>query len=388
MSPSPLSIYVHVPFCERHCAYCDFNTTVEREAGDPRVERVVAAMELDIRRSAAAANRDAPLGRRPVSTVFFGGGTPTFLTAQQIGRLLQAVRESFPVQPDAEVSSEANPGSADAEKFGAMRRAGFNRLSIGVQALQDSVLAALDRNHTAREALRAVRCAREACFHNLSLDLMFGLPTQTPGLWEETLYGAVEMAPEHLSLYSLIVEPGTRFERLRAGGKLKLPGEEAETQMAEAAARLLPGAGYEQYEVSNWAHPGFRCRHNQVYWRNEEYLGVGPGAVSYLDGRRFKREPLPSKYAAKIEQGAILEVESERLSPEAALGETLMLGLRTADGVSCSELAARFGIDPRERYQAEIARLQMQDMLQISGDLLCPTACGLALASTVALEFL
>ncbi|MCS6776972.1 MAG: radical SAM family heme chaperone HemW [Chloroherpetonaceae bacterium] len=381
MPHSTLAVYVHVPFCARHCAYCDFNTYVE-ESGAPIVQATVDAICEDV----ARAGRELA-GERCVATLFFGGGTPTFLSGAQLVRLLGAIRDSFPVLPDAEISSEANPGSADVEKFGAMRAAGFNRLSIGVQAFDDALLVALDRFHTAGEAAAAVRMAREAGFTNVNLDLMFRLPGQTRGLWRDSLARAVDLGTEHLSLYALTLEPGTRFERRYRGGKLVLPDEDTEVAMYCEAIDVLRGAGYVHYEVSNFARPGFECRHNLTYWRNEEYLGFGPGAVSYLGGRRWKRERLPGRYVAKVRAGADLTVEEERLDARAALGETILLGLRLRAGVDVEALRRRFGVDVGAVYGDVIRRLQVEGLLEPDPGRLRLTERGLLLADSVALHF-
>lgn len=384
---NPLAIYVHVPFCAKHCAYCDFNTYVEK-AQSPLVQQTVEAICRDIERAAREVDGDSSLSARPVPTVFFGGGTPTFLTSAQLTCLLQTVRDNFAVAPDAEISSEANPGSSDAEKFSAMRAAGFNRLSIGVQSFDDGLLVALDRFHTAGEAEKALIAARAAGFANLNLDLMFGLPKQNRALWESTLERALALQTEHLSLYALTLEPGTRFERMHAGGKLDLPDEDAELAMYERSIEFLTSAGYEHYEVSNFARPDFRCHHNLTYWHNEEYLGVGPGAVSYINGRRWKRERLPNRYIQKVEDAADLSVESECLSADESLGETTMLGLRLRDGLPLQRLRDRYGIEPLERYTDLIARLTTRGLLVYENDTLRLTHRGLLLANDVLSEFL
>lgn len=377
----PLAIYIHIPFCAKHCAYCDFNVYVEKTQST-LVPQTVEAICQDIVRSA---RED---GGRPISTIFFGGGTPTFLSGAQLTCILETIRDHFAVDPDAEISSEANPGSSDAEKFAAMRAAGFNRLSVGVQAFDDALLVALDRFHTAGEAERALRAARDAGFTNLNLDLMFGLPHQTPALWKATLERALALGTEHLSLYALTLEAGTRFERLYAGGKLELPDEDTELAMYERSIAILTVAGYEHYEVSNFARPGFRSRHNQVYWRNEEYLGIGPGAVSYLEGRRWKRERLPARYIQKMHASADLAVESECLDQEGALGETMMLGLRLRDGLPLARVRERFGIDPLVHFAAQIRRLQEREVLVLENDTLRLTYTGLLIANDVLNEFL
>ena len=383
----PLAIYVHIPFCVKHCAYCDFNTYVEKAGSDlPRA--TVEAICRDIAQASREPDGNGLLNARSVSTIFFGGGTPTYLSGEQLGRILQTIRDCFPVLPDAEISSEANPGSSDAAKFAHMRKAGFNRLSIGVQSFDDGLLVALDRFHTSGDAENAFRLAREAGFDNLNLDLMFALPTQTPRLWEASLERALSLGTEHLSLYALTLEPGTRFERLNAGGKLDLPDEDAELQMYERSISLLTQAGYAHYEVSNFARPGFRSRHNQVYWRNEEYLGVGPGAVSYLGGRRYKRERLPARYVQKVNLNADLAVESECLTPLETLGETMMLGLRLRDGLPLARLRERFACDPLTHFAPQIEKLTARGLLTLDADTLRLTHRGLLLANDVLSEFL
>ena len=385
-APRPLAVYVHIPFCARHCAYCDFNTYVEK-AQSPLPRATVDAICRDIERSSRQDDAGRPLGARPVETVFFGGGTPTYLSGEQLARILHTIYDCFPVLPDAEITSEANPGSSDAAKFAAMRAAGFNRLSIGVQSFDDTLLVALDRFHTSGEAENAFRLARDAGFDNLNLDLMFALPKQTPRLWEASLERALSLGTEHLSLYALTLEAGTRFERLHAGGKLDLPDEDAELLMYERSIALMCSAGYDHYEVSNFARPNFRSRHNQVYWRNAEYLGVGPGAVSYLNGRRFKRERLPARYNAKIAANADLVIESECLTPLQTLGETLMLGLRLRDGLPLAPIRDRFNIDPLAHFAPQIAKLTERGLLTLTDDTLRLTHSGLLLANDALSEF-
>lgn len=374
---SALSLYVHVPFCVKKCAYCDFNAYA---GADALVDDYVACALTEIGRAKERG--------RPVPTIFFGGGTPTFLSGAQLAAILGAIREHFDVAPDAEISAEANPTTADAARFAEMRRAGFNRLSIGVQAFDDRLLRSVDREHSADEAAQSVAAAREAGFENVSIDLMFRLPGQTCTDWEATLDRAIGLQTEHLSVYALTLEPGTRFERLHAGGKLTLPDEEAEVAMYERAIERLTAAGFEHYEVSNFARPGFRARHNLVYWRNEEHLGFGPGAVSYVNGLRWTKEKHPARYIAKVRAGVDLAVDSERLDREAALAETLMLGLRLREGIDLARLRARFGLDPVRHYAETIAKLTRVGLLDQEGDHLRLTHRGLLLADDVCMEFL
>jgi oxygen-independent coproporphyrinogen-3 oxidase len=372
-----LGLYVHVPFCVRKCSYCDFNAYSglgDLAAGF--VDAVIAEIE------------SAPERGRPAETVFFGGGTPTHLTAEQLTRVLYALKSTFALSPDAEITSEANPSTVDASKFSAMRSAGFKRLSVGVQSFEDHLLSAMDRTHTAREAEDAIHQARTAGFDNLSLDLMFGLPGQSREDWDSTLERAISLGLEHISVYSLTIEPGTRFERLHAGGKLSLPDENAELWMFERAIERLTAAGFEHYEVSNYARPGFRARHNLVYWRNAEYRGFGPGAVSYIAGRRWTNEKFPARYIHNVQNRSDLSIESECLEPAAALAETLMVGLRLREGIPLAPLRTRFGIDPVIHFAALITKLQNRGWLEVSPDRLRLTHQGLLFANDAFLEFL
>ena len=378
--PPATAIYIHIPFCAKHCAYCDFNTYVETPES-PAVQRTVDAICKDIQSSETLTNTQ-------IKTIFFGGGTPTFLTGAQLGTILEAVRSQFDVAADAEISSEANPGSSDAAKFAAMRTAGFNRISIGVQSFDDNLLLRLDRFHSSSEAMNAFQAARSAGFDNVSLDLMFGLPGQTLALWNHSLHKAIDLAPEHLSLYALTLEPGTRFERLHTGGKLALPDEDTELQMYENCIAMLETAGLKQYEVSNFAADGRQCEHNIVYWRNEQYFAFGPGAVSYLNGHRSKRERSPGSYIRKVNSGESVIAETDIPDAAESLGETMMLGLRLRSGIDCRRVVERHGIDPREHFAAPLARLQHNGMLEIEGTTLRLTHKGLLLANTVLTEFL
>ncbi len=378
----PTSIYVHIPFCERHCAYCDFNVYTMKKWGD-LPERTVDAICSEIRRAATTLQHDIV-----VPTIFFGGGTPTFLRADALAQIVQTVRDSFTVENEAEITAEANPATSDAAKFEQMRVDGFNRLSIGVQSFNDSLLRSLDRTHSSHEALAALRAARSVGFSNVSLDLMFRLPGQLMEDWLQSLETAVSLKPEHISLYGLTLEPGTRFERLYAGGRLQLPDEELEAAMYEGAIALLKQLGYHHYEVSNFARPGFESRHNRVYWDNGEYLGFGPGAVSYFAGRRWKVERVPLRYVEKAACGADMVVEDETLPSHQALAESLMVGIRQLDGLNLGRLSARYAINVENYYIDELKQLQQDGLITLNSGVVKLTHRGLLVADTVASAFI
>lgn len=369
----PISLYVHVPFCERRCPYCDFNTFagLSRFTG-AYVDAVTAEMDRCSERG------------RLLDTVFFGGGTPTYLQVPHLETIMEAVRRNFTLGPDAEITSEANPGSSDAERFAAMRRMGFNRISIGVQSFDDRLLQLIGRIHTAGEARAAFAGARQAGFANVNVDLMFGLPEQTMGDWQATLEEAVRLQPEHISCYGLTIEPGTPFHRAAARNLLRLPDEDLEGDMYEWAIERLTAAGYEHYEISNFALPGFRCRHNLNYWYNGEYLGFGPGAVSYLDGRRWKTEPDLVRYITKAARQEDTTAEEERLPPLQALGETLMVGIRLLEGVDLQELGERLGCDADGILAGSLMPLEQKGLVERRDGRLRLTRRGLLLADLVA----
>lgn len=324
---TPVAVYVHTPFCPSKCGYCDFNSYA---MSGEIVQRTVDAMRLEIARS--------PWRGRSAKTIFFGGGTPTFLSESQLTGLLHAVMEAHPPIPGCEITSEANPGTVDMPKFTAMRGAGFNRISLGAQSFHAPDLLRLGRVHEAGHIARAVSVARQAGFDNINLDLMFGLPGQNMRGWRENLDTAMALHPEHLSLYGLTIEPNTRFYRLHLRGMLDLPDDDQTVAMYDEACTVTADAGLGQYEISNFAKPGAECRHNLCYWHGEEYLAYGPGAVGcFADGpskTRYTNMKHPDRYCEAVETGANLWCESEVLDNPTQSFERLMLGLRLNEGVS------------------------------------------------------
>ncbi|HVL37913.1 MAG TPA: radical SAM family heme chaperone HemW [Fimbriimonadaceae bacterium] len=330
----PLAVYLHTPFCPSKCGYCDFNSYAM--TGEI-VERTCRATIEEIRRS--------PARGRPARTIFFGGGTPTFLSEGQIVSLLEAVLEAHPPQEGCEITSEANPGTVDMPKFRAMRRAGFNRISLGAQSFAEDDLMRLGRVHQSGHISRAVAAARTAGFENLNLDLMFALPGQSRRAWQANLKQAIELEPEHLSLYCLTLEPNTAFYKDHLHGRLVLPEEGVQVEMYDDAVRLAGEAGYRLYEISNFARPGYECRHNLCYWRGEEYAGFGPGAVGCLDvdDLRVRATNLkhPERYSAAVEAGEATAFEREPLDESTLRTERIMLGLRLSEGVDGADLDQR-----------------------------------------------
>ena len=334
---SGLGLYIHIPYCLSRCHYCDFNSyRVDAVQVGPYLERL--AQEITRRASSDA------IRHRRVCSVFFGGGTPSILSASQLTGILDHCRAAFTFETGAEVTLEVNPGTVDLPKLRALREGGITRLSVGVQAVQDRLLERIGRAHTAYEAERAFRSMREAGFSNINLDLMFGLPGQSADDWAETLDWAIRIGPEHLSVYGLILEDGTPLHQEHCRGDIGLPDEETEAAMYRMAVDRLREAGFDHYEISNFARPGFCCRHNLVYWHHQEYLGIGAGAHSFLAGRRFYNELLPARYVSAVAERGTAVARGEELSDEMLRVERLMLGLRLLGGLELQTFKDVLGV--------------------------------------------
>jgi len=349
-------VYIHWPFCLSKCPYCDFNSHVRRSAIDePRFARAFAA-EI-----AAAAER---VPGRTVSTIFFGGGTPSLMQPATIAAVLNAVGKHWVVAPDVEITLEANPTSVEATRFRGYRSAGVNRVSLGVQALDDRALGELGRLHTAREALAAVAVARSV-FDRYSFDLIYARPQQTPRDWARELKLALGEAGEHLSLYQLTVEQETPFAALHAAGKLSVPDEDTARALYDTTQEVCAAHGLPAYEISNHAQPGGECRHNLVYWRAQEYAGIGPGAHGRLDmdGRRHATatEKRPEAWLDRVEQNGHGLVTDDVLTREEMADEFLLMGLRLAEGIDPARYAALAG---RPLDAARIAALREHGLVE------------------------
>lgn len=376
-----LAVYVHIPFCLRKCYYCDFNSYPGFSPSSQ--EEYLRALEAEMERRGA---RPEVAGRL-VTSVFIGGGTPTVLAGCQLAGILGALHRRLLIHSEAEVTVEANPGTVDYWKLRELRLAGANRLSLGVQCFDDLVLRRIGRIHGVSEAREAVAAAREAGFQNLNLDLIFGLPGQTVASWEETLRQAIDLGPEHIAAYALKVEEGTPFYEAQQRGELDLPGEDAEEKMLDLTVSVLSEAGYSRYEISNYVRPGYESRHNLVYWRNLEYLGLGAGAWSYLSGERFHNVQSPDDYVRAIASGADPQAWGERLDGDQQISETVMMGLRLAQGIDLREFRERFGEGIEDRFAQEIARLVESGLLEQVGARLRLTERGLKLGNLVFREF-
>jgi putative oxygen-independent coproporphyrinogen III oxidase len=381
LTPPPLSLYVHVPWCVRKCPYCDFNSHERR--GELPFARYVDALLADL-------DHDLPLvWGRTVNSVFFGGGTPSLMPAEHIERFLQGASSRLRFAPGCEITMEANPGTAEHGRFEGYRAAGVNRLSFGIQSFDDGCLQRLGRIHDSGEAERAVKLAQDAGFDNLNLDLMYALPGQTLAMAERDLERAFGLRPAHISHYQLTLEPNTVFAARPPAG---IPDDDASWDMQERCQALLAGAGFAQYEVSAYAQPGRRCLHNLNYWRYGDYLGIGAGAHGKLTLgheqtilRRWKLKH-PARYLAAAGSADVIGGD-ERIGPERRPFEFMLNALRLVDGFGLDDFAASTGLPP-ETVAAPLALARARGWLEVEGPWVRPTELGRRFTNDVVELFL
>jgi oxygen-independent coproporphyrinogen-3 oxidase len=369
------SIYVHLPFCPYICPYCDF---AKRPMRRSEAVRYLQALRAEIAGAPAFS----------ASTAFFGGGTPNTYEPEEIGGLIHAIRARFALPEGAEFSIEVNPDLALCEGFLAYRRAGATRLSIGVQSFTPSEARTLGRMHDAGDPREVVRRARKAGFENLSVDLIFAVPGQTVATWRSSLEAAMALGPEHISAYGLTVEPGTPYAAWQAREPLAFASEDLEADLYAEAIAILRSGGYEQYEISNFAKPGFACAHNRGYWNNDPYLGFGVGAASYTDGVRRMHTRELQAYCDAANAGGPVPGESESLQGARALGEATMLALRRVEGVDTADFARRYGVDFSAYYKPVIAEMLAAGCLEAQAGRIRLTERGRFVANTVCSAFM
>jgi oxygen-independent coproporphyrinogen-3 oxidase len=380
----PHSIYIHIPFCQTKCTYCAFNTYTKLEfLIEPFVEALIREIEI--------VGQSKP--NLAVHTIFFGGGTPSLLTAEQIRRILAAVSQYYRVEPVAEITLEANPNDLDKHYLIQLREVGINRLSIGVQSTHDHELKLFARRHDNDQVAGAISAARQAGFDNLNLDLIYGVPHQTLDSWEWTLRQTLALKPDHLSLYALGLEEGTPMRDWVVQGRLPAPDDDLTADMYEMATDLLADAGFEQYEISNWAKPGRACRHNLQYWYNQPYIGVGPGAHGYAGGYRYWTILTPKQYIERIKTAqpegyefprTPATDEIVRVDRPDEISETLIMGLRLLEhGVEWQTFQQRFGEDLRDLYGPVIDRFVRHRLLESDSNGVRLTRQGRLLSNAV-----
>jgi len=388
-----IGLYVHVPFCHTKCSYCDFNTYAGIESQMPGY---VDALISEITRWGELL--DSP----PVRTIFFGGGTPSYLPSTDLDRIIQSINCEFKVESSAEVTLECNPGDVTDENAEAWLGSGINRVSMGIQSFDDDLLESLTRRHSSSDVYDSAELLRRAGLDNLSIDLIYGLPHQSFDQWSRTLSAATELGTEHISLYSLQIEEGTPLAVEVSSGRVPEPDDDLAADMYEHARDELPNAGLDQYEVSNWSKPGFEARHNVIYWKNEPYLGVGPGAHSWLANNRFANLRSPRQYGlialGSVTRGTESPVASMRhpegpvdqievTTPELDVSETMMMGMRLNEGVEFDRFVERFGKDVRQVFPAEFDRLTKLGLIESSQDSVRLTSRGTLLGNEVFAEF-
>lgn len=380
---SPLSLYLHIPFCRVKCTYCAFNTYVNL---DHLIEPFVTALICEIE----ILGQNSPQHR--VETIYFGGGTPSLLTSEQLQRILMAIQGCFDIAPDAEISMEANPTGLHEAYMAEVQAAGINRLSIGMQSANAHELNLFARCHDNDVVIRAVSAARRGGFKNLNLDLIYGIPHQTLAGWETSLKQMLALKPEHISLYALSLEEGTPMKNWVASGRLPTPDDDLAADMYELASDLLDNSGYQQYEISNWSKPGYACRHNLQYWRNLPYPGLGPGAHGYAGGLRYSTILAPQRYinlmqggveqyifpyTPATDQAAVVDFQTE-------IAETLLMGLRlTQEGIHRETFKQRFGVDLVDYHQPLITRFENQGLLYVDEEVVRITQKGRLLSNII-----
>ena len=370
----PRSAYIHVPFCAHRCGYCDFTLVAGR---DDLIDAYLEALAIELTKL-----------ERPceVDTLFFGGGTPTHLPAPELERLMTLARRWFPPAPGAEICVEANPAGLDDVKIAVLAQAGVNRVSLGVQSFDDAVLKLLERDHRGAEVPAVVERVRRR-IPNIGLDLIFGVPGQSFGLWRDTLAQAIALRPTHVSTYGLTFEKGTAFQSRLNKGLLQRCDEEVERQMYALAMDELPRAGFEQYELSNFARPGFRSRHNEVYWAGRPFFGFGPGAARYAAGRRELNHRSVTTWINRVLAGQSPIAESEELSAEGSARELVMLNLRRGEGIHLAQFREQTGFDFRQLAGEALPRHLRQGLLEECDGHIRLAREGRFLADTVFAEY-
>jgi oxygen-independent coproporphyrinogen-3 oxidase len=373
-------LYLHIPFCEQKCIYCDFYS-VAPQGGHEKFETLMTRFAESLSQEITLRGSDEKYRTR-YSTIFFGGGTPSLLSPSKVGEILDLLHSNFSIDATAEITLETNPGTVDLQRLQDFRNAGINRISMGIQSFFDDDLKFLSRIHSAREAKECVKNAFKAGFENVSFDLIFSLPTQTLERWESNLQQAVELNPSHISCYSLIVEPDTPLQRMVAAKQIAPLSEDADAEMYRLTIDFLSHHNFEQYEVSNFARNGFKCLHNLTYWNHDHYLGFGPSAHSFWNGKRFWNIANVVHYSDSLDRGILPEAGFESLSEEQLLEEAVFLGFRS-EGLDLESLRKRYRRDLLKECSEKIETFVSQNLLQRNGQRLRLTRQGYPLCDEI-----
>lgn len=382
---SPIEIYIHIPFCVKKCAYCDFLSGPQDEG---TIEQYVLSLLDEIR---AHGSKKEFVSNYEVTSIFLGGGTPSILNEGQMQRIFGALKSSFMISQDAEFTIEANPGTVTREKLQSYRVCGINRISFGLQSANNEELKLLGRIHTYEDFLESFSLARECGFDNINVDLISAIPKQTVASWEETLQSVIKLNPEHISAYSLIVEEGTPFAKVYGEGcpmEHDLPSEEEERAIYYRTEELLKAAGYHRYEISNYAKEGKECRHNLGYWERKEYLGIGLGSASLIENTRYKNTDDLAYYMEHARELTAIQKEIQVLLTKEQMEEFMFLGLRKMEGISEKEFEKCFGVGIDEVYSGPLKKLIREDLLAKKDGRILLTKHGIDVSNYVFAEFL
>lgn len=374
-----LGLYLHFPFCISKCPYCDFNSYQLKE--EKQISSYISALYQEI------TAYSQKLKKSNIKTIYLGGGTPTILSGVQIYNILEYCKDKFTVDKNAEITIEANPGTLDGEKIKLIIESGINRLSLGAQSFDDLFLKKIGRMHNTQDIIDSYYLAQEKGFDNINIDIMFALPGQTTKDLQITLKKAVSLKPDHLSLYNLTIKSGTEYYKKYKRGKLKLPTEDEEYDMYNWAINYLEESGFEHYEIANFARPYKRSMHNLIYWQNKPYLGIGAGAYSFIKGYRYMNYENPARYTKEIMSGKLPVDNGEKLSLRKRMIETIILGLRTKDGVGYKKYKTRFGVNLNDIFSKQVNKLVNLGLLQKDDFKIKLTKRGIFLANTVFREF-
>ncbi|MDF2564359.1 MAG: oxygen-independent coproporphyrinogen oxidase [Massilibacillus sp.] len=374
-----LGLYIHIPFCQQKCFYCDFPSYANIE--DLQEDYVTA-----LRREIAA--QGGIFSAYVVDTIYIGGGTPTVLSAKLLKQIIAEVKQAFVISPEIEWTIEVNPGTVDGEKLTTLFQNGVNRLSFGVQSFNDHLLKGIGRIHDQQQSIEAINLAEKVGFQNMSLDLMYGLPQQTMDDLRESMLQATKLPVKHISIYGLKVEPGTVFAKLEEKNQLALPSEEVDEAMYELVMSSLPQYGYQRYEISNFARSGFESKHNLKYWQDQPYLGLGASAHSYFEAKRFSNVSNVKEYMQRISTGVSPQEQCEKLDPKVLMEEFCFLALRTKSGIDIEKFDAKFSSNFFYAYGHIIDRLKTKKLIEQDEKHIYLTELGMKYGNQVFCEFL